>query len=75
IAIRADEPGYVLWSILHQRGMIALPWGGLARTSYPLLPWIGVIAIRADEPGYVLWSILHQRGMIALPWGGLARTS
>ena len=44
IAIRADEPGYVLWSILHQRGMIALPWGGLARTSYPLLPWIGVIA-------------------------------
>ncbi|MEE7439602.1 DUF1624 domain-containing protein [Methylobacterium oryzae] len=44
VAIRADEPGYVLWSILHQRGMIALPWGGLARTSYPLLPWIGVIA-------------------------------
>nr|WP_244625700.1 heparan-alpha-glucosaminide N-acetyltransferase domain-containing protein [Methylobacterium mesophilicum] len=44
IAIRADEPGYVLWSVLHQRGMIALPWGGMARTSYPLLPWIGVIA-------------------------------
>jgi len=44
VAIRADEPGYVLWSILHQRGMIALPWGGLARISYPLLPWIGVIA-------------------------------
>jgi uncharacterized membrane protein len=44
VTIRADEPGYVLWSILHQRGMIALPWGGLARTSYPLLPWIGVIA-------------------------------
>ncbi|MGU3419588.1 DUF1624 domain-containing protein [Methylobacterium sp. D54C] len=44
VAIRADESGYVLWSILHQRGMIALPWGGLARTSYPLLPWIGVIA-------------------------------
>jgi uncharacterized membrane protein len=44
IVVRADEPGYVVWSILHQRGMIALPWGGMARTSYPLLPWIGVIA-------------------------------
>lgn len=44
IVVRADEPGYVLWSVLHQRGMIALPWGGVARTSYPLLPWIGVIA-------------------------------
>lgn len=44
LVLQADEPGYVLWSILHQRGMIALPWGGVARTSYPLLPWIGVIA-------------------------------
>lgn len=44
VVIRPDEPGYGLWSILHQRGMIALPWGGAARTSYPVLPWIGVIA-------------------------------
>ncbi|MDP4025291.1 heparan-alpha-glucosaminide N-acetyltransferase domain-containing protein [Methylobacterium sp. NEAU 140] len=43
LVLQSGEPGYVLWSILHQRGLIALPWGA-ARTSYPVLPWIGVIA-------------------------------
>lgn len=37
--------GHPLWAVLHERGHIALPWGGTARTSYPLLPWIGVIAL------------------------------
>lgn len=40
-----EGPGHVLWAILHDRGMIDLPWGGQARTSYPLLPWIGVAAL------------------------------
>ncbi len=44
VVLQPGDTGYVLWSILHQRGMITLPWGGMARTSYPLLPWIGVIA-------------------------------
>lgn len=39
------EPGHVLWAVLHDRGVIDLPFGGQARTSYPLLPWIGVIAL------------------------------
>ncbi|WP_410825786.1 DUF1624 domain-containing protein, partial [Methylobacterium sp. sgz302003] len=42
IAVAPDQPGYVPWSILHQRGLIPLPWG-VARTSYPVLPWIGVV--------------------------------
>lgn len=44
IRLAPEETGYALWSILHQRGMLPLPWGGMARTSYPVLPWIGVIA-------------------------------
>jgi uncharacterized membrane protein len=60
VTIRADEPGYVLWSILHQRGMIALPWGSLARTSYPLLPWIGVIAA-----GYALGPLFARGADVA----------
>lgn len=36
---------HALWAVLHERGYLALPWGGTARTSYPLLPWIGVIAL------------------------------
>ena len=31
--------------MLHERGLIDLPWGAQARTSYPVLPWIGVIAL------------------------------
>lgn len=45
IHITAGEPGHALWAVLHDRGLIDLPWGGDARTSYPLLPWIGVIAL------------------------------
>ncbi|MGF7151048.1 putative membrane protein [Sphingomonas zeicaulis] len=45
IHVAAGEPGHALWAVLHDRGLISLPWGGEARTSYPLLPWIGVIAL------------------------------
>ncbi len=41
----AGEPGHALWAVLHDRGVIDMPWGGQVRTSYPLLPWIGVIAL------------------------------
>lgn len=43
LVLQRGDTGYVLWSILHQRGTIELPWG-VARTSYPVLPWFGVIA-------------------------------
>ncbi|RZM29963.1 MAG: DUF1624 domain-containing protein, partial [Sphingomonas sp.] len=45
ITFTPDQPGYVAWSMLHDRGFIDLPFGARARTSYPLLPWIGVIAL------------------------------
>jgi uncharacterized membrane protein len=45
ITFAPDQPGYVAWSMLHDRGFIDLPFGARARTSYPLLPWIGVIAL------------------------------
>ncbi|KQP33995.1 hypothetical protein ASF49_08335 [Methylobacterium sp. Leaf104] len=43
LVLQSGDTGYVLWSILHQRGFIGSPWG-VARTSYPVLPWFGVIA-------------------------------
>lgn len=56
----------VLWKVLHQRDWIH--WaGGKARTSYPVLPWFGVIAL-----GYVLGPWIENRrrmlvsGVIAL---------
>nr|WP_256258707.1 heparan-alpha-glucosaminide N-acetyltransferase domain-containing protein [Burkholderia ubonensis] len=40
-----DLAGFVPWSILHQRVFIDL-WDGMrARTTYPVLPWIGVILL------------------------------
>ena len=44
IAFAPSETGHALWAILHDRGFIELPWGR-ARTSYPLLPWIGTITL------------------------------
>ncbi len=45
ITIAQGQPGHALWAVLHDRGFIELPWGARARTSYPLLPWIGVAAL------------------------------
>ncbi|MES1946109.1 hypothetical protein C84B14_02146 [Salinisphaera sp. C84B14] len=45
IAFAPGDFGYVFWTILHDRGVIDLPLGIAAQTSYPLLPWIGVIAL------------------------------
>lgn len=36
---------FPLWAILHQRDIIDLPFGFVAKTTYPLLPWIGVISL------------------------------
>ncbi|MGU3390776.1 DUF1624 domain-containing protein [Sphingomonas sp. M1A8_2b] len=45
IAFAVGEPGHAIWAVLHDRGFIDL-WGGTrARTSYPVLPWVGVIAL------------------------------
>ncbi|WP_374477883.1 DUF1624 domain-containing protein [Zoogloea sp.] len=41
----AGSAAHVPWAILHDRGMIALGEGLRARTSYPVLPWIGVILL------------------------------
>jgi len=51
VRLLPGEPGYIAWALLHQRDLIALPFGAVARTSYPVLPWIGVIVI-----GYLLGS-------------------
>jgi len=45
IAFAPGTAAHVLWAVLHERGLIDLPWGAQARTSYPVLPWIGVIAL------------------------------
>ncbi|WP_155006329.1 DUF1624 domain-containing protein [Sphingomonas hengshuiensis] len=74
IAAPPGGPGHVLWSVLHERGFIELPGGARARTSYPVLPWVGVIAL-----GYALgpWfarqvaPVARQRRLAATGAGAL----
>lgn len=74
LMLTPDQPGYALWAVLHQRGMIPLPWGA-ARTSYPVLPWVGVIAA-----GYALGPLyapgsdpaVRRRRLVALGLVSLA---
>jgi uncharacterized membrane protein len=42
------EPGFIPWTILHDRGFLIAEGPVKVKVSYPLLPWIGAIAL-----GYV----------------------
>ncbi|WP_018903229.1 DUF1624 domain-containing protein [Variovorax paradoxus] len=62
---------HVPWAILHDRGWIELPGAALKlRTSYPLLPWIGVIALGyAAGPWFAAGADAAQRQRRLLGWG------
>ena len=45
IVLTPADPGYSLWAVLHQRSLIDLGGGFTAKTTYPVLPWIGVILL------------------------------
>lgn len=45
IHVAPGEPGFVIWAILHDRGWLEVSESLRLRTSYPVLPWIGVIAL------------------------------
>jgi uncharacterized membrane protein len=36
---------FPLWAGVHQRDAFALPFGAIAKTTYPILPWLGVISL------------------------------
>lgn len=45
VTIPSGSPGHALWAVLHERGYVDVGAGLRARTSYPVLPWIGTIAL------------------------------
>ncbi|KIQ04280.1 MULTISPECIES: heparan-alpha-glucosaminide N-acetyltransferase domain-containing protein [Pseudomonas] len=66
----ADSAMHVPWAILHDRGWLQVSENLRLRTSYPLLPWIGVIAL-----GYAAGSWFGRaadaagRQRLLLGWG------
>ena len=58
----AEGPLAVIWAVLHERGWIVISESLKARTSYPLLPWIGLIGLGyAAGPWFAAWSEAAQR--------------
>ncbi|PTQ12695.1 hypothetical protein CLG96_00585 [Sphingomonas oleivorans] len=45
VVLTPESPFYIPWAILHQRSVIELGGGMIAKTTYPVLPWIGVILL------------------------------
>ncbi len=61
VRVHGDGVLAVLWKVLHQRDWITLGEGLRLRTSYPVLPWLGVIAL-----GWVIGPWFARGGDTAL---------
>ena len=70
IVLTADSPFFELWSILHQRSFLDITEHTRARTTYPILPWIGVIALGyCAGPWFARDADPAQRARRLLRWG------
>lgn len=64
---------HVPWAVLHERGWIEVAEGLRLRTSYPVLPWIGVIALGYGiGPWFARGSDAGRRRRRLLMTGGAA---
>ena len=45
IRLTQGDPFFPPWALLHQRDAILLPLGFVAKTTYPILPWLGDISL------------------------------
>lgn len=45
IVLTPESPWYPAWAGIHQRAVIELGGGFMAKTTYPVLPWIGLIVL------------------------------
>lgn len=65
-----DHPLHEIWAVLHDRGWIDVSETLRVRTSYPLLPWAGVIALGyAAGPWFGPGADAAGRGRRLLAWG------
>ena len=70
IRLTEASPFFVPWAILHQRSLIELGGGIVVKTSYPILPWIGVILLGyAAGPWFARDADPDVRRRTLLTWG------
>ncbi|MFJ3522109.1 DUF1624 domain-containing protein [Pseudomonas sp. NPDC090203] len=66
----ADSLMHIPWAVLHDRGWIEISDSLRLRTSYPLLPWIGVIAVGyAAGPWFARGADANRRQINLVAWG------
>ena len=69
------EPGdafFPIWAELHQRAVIDLPFGLVAKTTYPILAWVGVILLGYGIGPWFLSDVApetRQRKLMKLGFG------
>lgn len=72
IRLQAGDTFFPLWAMLHQRDVISLGSELVAKTTYPILPWIGVILLGyAIGPWFANGSdaAVRQRRLLTLGFG------
>ncbi len=65
-------PQHLLWSMLHERNRIPITEAFKIRTSYPLLPWIGIMSAGFLTGPVFNQNILPQQRKTGLFWAGVA---
>jgi uncharacterized membrane protein len=70
IRLTASSPFFVPWAMLHQRSVIELGGGMVIKTTYPILPWIGLILLGyATGPWFARDAAPEARRRRLLTWG------
>lgn len=75
IRLSQGDALFPLWAILHQRDVIDLPFGFVAKTTYPILPWLGVISLGFGIGNWFRPEIqpeTRQRWLLLLGFGMIA---
>ncbi len=63
------HPLHAIWAVLHDRGWLEITDTLRARTSYPVLPWIGIICLGyASGPWFGAGFPAHARTQRLLAW-------
>ncbi len=72
IRLTQGDALFPLWAIVHQRDVIDLPLGFVAKTTYPILPWLGVISLGFGIGNWFrpeVDPVVRQRNLLLLGFG------
>lgn len=75
IVLTKDDALFPVWALLHQRDAFSLPFGFVAKTTYPILAWLGVILLGFGIGPWFTGSVdpqVRQKRLLVLGFGMIA---